>query len=74
MICKDWTQLATSLDMTEDIDFINIENDSLFDKARVVLTKWKQKFVEKATLKRLIQALRQIQRQDIVNQFQVDKV
>lgn len=67
MIGKDWKKLASLLGFTKDIDTINSENDSLFDKALVVLTKWEKKFMEKATIKRLIQILQRIEREDVVS-------
>ena len=73
MIGKDWTQLATLLNNAEDIDTIDSEQDSLFNKARVVLTKWKQKSIEKATTERLIQALQKIERHDIVNEIEANR-
>lgn len=73
MIGKDWTKLASLLDFMEDIDIIDSENDSLFDKARVVLTKWKKNLGEKATVKRLIQVLEELGRQDIIDKIEINK-
>lgn len=39
----------------ENIDTIDAENDTQFDKVRVVLTKWRKSLVEKVTVKRFIQ-------------------
>lgn len=73
MIGKDWTKLASLLDFMENIDTIDSENDSLFDKARVVLTKWKKNLVEKATVKSLIQILQELKRQDIIDKIRVNE-
>lgn len=66
MIGTDWIQLASILGFNQDIDVIDYENDQVFRKALKVLTKWKVKDNKEATVKRLIQVLKQLQRQDIV--------
>ena len=71
MIGTDWTKLASLLDLVEDIDVIDSENSRIFDKALVVLSKWKKKFSKQANVKKLVQVLKQLERADIVNKIKM---
>lgn len=66
MIRTDWSQLATILGFSKDIDVINFENPRFFDKAVKILTKWQEKLDKGASFENLIQALQLLERQDII--------
>ncbi|EDV27184.1 uncharacterized protein TRIADDRAFT_54879 [Trichoplax adhaerens] len=64
-IHRDWTKLAPKLDHHINIYEIEADYQGVYNRAIAVLYKWKQN--NRATTERLIQALRQINRQDIAD-------
>ena len=61
-----WTQLSGKLDRRIDTDVIAEEKTKVYDRAMAVLNKWYSKEASKATTARLLQALRDIEKTDVI--------
>ena len=62
----DWTKLAVVLDYTIRIDIIDADYEMEYDKAIAFLKHWHSKHLDHATVYKMIQALTDIGRTDIV--------
>lgn len=62
----DWTKLAAVLDYTIRIDIIDADYKMDYDKVTTFLKHWYNKHLDQATVYKIIQALTDIGRTDIV--------
>ena len=66
-ISKDWKKLGRRLSISKaNLDSIDLENPSVFEKSIAMLNKWRENSGKKATVKVLTEALKKVGRKDIL--------
>ncbi|XP_067044831.1 uncharacterized protein [Acropora muricata] len=69
-ISKDWKKLGRRLSISKaNLDSIDLENPSVFEKSIAMLNKWRENSGKKATVKVLTEALKKIGRKDILDKM-----